>query len=360
MSAAAGASAPPRVLICGGGIIGASTAYYLSKRGCKPIIVERCEIAAAASGKAGGFLAKDWNDGSPVGPLTRASYDLHKELAEEFGADTIDYRTLSCIAVAVAERPAGSATPKKLQGVDWADLGARGSRPMGDESTIAQVHPHKLTSALARAVRDAGGEVRIGTVQEIEPGGTPRVRVDGAWMDADAVIVAMGPWTNHVAGSLGLPPVLGQKYHSVLMQAERTLDQAVFFQGKGDPEVYPRPRGEVYVTGFPDAPGLVKEMPGAVEVRAEVANRLESVGRELSTELRDAPRTKAQSCHLPICSDGMPVIGPLPKAPGVFVATGHSCWGILNAPATGKALAELIIDGKASCVSIDAFAPGRF
>ena len=35
------------------------------------------------------------------------------------------------------------------------------------------------------------------------------------------------------------------------MQNKRELTQAVFFQGLGDPEVYPRPKGEVYVTGFP-------------------------------------------------------------------------------------------------------------
>jgi hypothetical protein len=42
----------------------------------------------------------------------------------------------------------------------------------------------------------------------------------------------------------------GQKYHSILYKNARTLTQAVFFQGLGDPEVYPRPGGEVYVTGY--------------------------------------------------------------------------------------------------------------
>ena len=41
------------VVICGGGIIGCATAYYLAKRGVKVTVVERCSIACAASGKAG-------------------------------------------------------------------------------------------------------------------------------------------------------------------------------------------------------------------------------------------------------------------------------------------------------------------
>ena len=56
-----------RVVICGAGIVGASIAYYLAQRGVASTLVEREEVACAASGKAGGFLALDWNDSSPVG-----------------------------------------------------------------------------------------------------------------------------------------------------------------------------------------------------------------------------------------------------------------------------------------------------
>jgi glycine/D-amino acid oxidase-like deaminating enzyme len=48
-----------RVVICGGGVIGACTALYLRRHGIDVIVVERTEVAAAASGKAGGFLARD-------------------------------------------------------------------------------------------------------------------------------------------------------------------------------------------------------------------------------------------------------------------------------------------------------------
>ena len=45
-----------RVLICGGGVIGALIAYFLSCRGVQAIVMERTGLACAASGKAGGFL----------------------------------------------------------------------------------------------------------------------------------------------------------------------------------------------------------------------------------------------------------------------------------------------------------------
>ena len=65
-----------RVVICGGGVIGACTAYFLSRRGIDVTVVERTEVAAAASGKAGGFLALDWCVGIPArcAGATKLSY----------------------------------------------------------------------------------------------------------------------------------------------------------------------------------------------------------------------------------------------------------------------------------------------
>ena len=57
--------------------------------------------------------------------------------------------------------------------------------------------------------------------------------------------------------------------------------------------------------------------------------------------------------------DGLPLIGAIPGAPGAYVATGHSVWGILNAPATGEAVAELILDGATRAVDLSSFDPAR-
>ena len=66
-----------------------------------------------------------------------------------------------------------------------------------------------------------------------------------------------------------------------------------------------------------------------------------------------------QACYRPVTRDGLPLIGPLPGVAGAYIATSHSVWGILNAPATGEAMAELIVDGTARSVDIAAFDPGR-
>ena len=237
---------------------------------------------------------------------------------------------------------------------------------MGSTETIAQVHPKQLTEALHQAALDKGSVFQRGRVEHIEiadKDGKPTVvgvRVDGHVIECDKVVVAMGPWSATVAKGLELPPVYGQKYHSVLVQNARELSQAVFFQGLDDPEVYPRPKGEVYVTGFPDAPVLVEEEPGKEEVRQGVVDKLVGAMKLVSKEVGEAPITKAQACHLPIAPDGDPIIGKHPTVEGAYLATGHGCWGILLAPATGLAMSELMLDGKATSVDLGPFDPKRF
>jgi hypothetical protein len=72
----------PRVVVLGAGIHGASVAYYLSSKfGILPTVVERVSVAAAASGKAGGFLAREWGTGATV-EISRVSFDMHEKLGE--------------------------------------------------------------------------------------------------------------------------------------------------------------------------------------------------------------------------------------------------------------------------------------
>src|SRR5215469_6104133 len=74
-----------RIIICGGGAIGAAIAWYASRRGAQAIVIERHEVGGAASGKSGGFLALDWCADTPLDRLARRSFALHAELAAELG-----------------------------------------------------------------------------------------------------------------------------------------------------------------------------------------------------------------------------------------------------------------------------------
>mmetsp|Transcript_37339 Transcript_37339/g.81747 ORF Transcript_37339/g.81747 Transcript_37339/m.81747 type:complete len:415 (-) Transcript_37339:34-1278(-) len=370
-SASSATPSPPKtVVIAGGGVIGTSTAYYLAKNhGIKSVLVDPTGIIApAASGKAGGFLALDWNDHTPpVGRLARRSFALHAELAsdENFGADKIMYRRLTCAAVIVDPNASGTGKPsgRKLKEVDWAqddamDDNVVGMRPLGDEDTIAQVHPKMLCDALfgdARAT--AGCDIVKGEVESpiYEDGKLVGAKLkDGTTIAGDALLYATGPWTKQV---------FGVKYHSVLVPTPRVLTQSVFFSGCGDPEVYPRPDGTAYCTGFPDDAVRVTERPGEEEVRDEKVDMIVDSVRAASGRdgALSAEPSLTQACYLPTTPDGIPMMGAIPGKDGCYVAAGHGCWGILLGPGTGETMAALIATGKTTeHVDISWFDPGRF
>ena len=76
-------------------------------------------------------------------------------------------------------------------------------------------------------------------------------------------------------------------------------------------------------------------------------DRLQAICARLSPKFLPERIIARQACFRPVTEDGLPLIGKVPQIEGAYVATGHSVWGILNAPATGEALAELIADGVA-------------
>ena len=362
------------IVIAGGGIIGNSIAYYLAQNhGMACTIIDPVGIAPAASGKAGGFLASTWSDHDPyVGPLQRRSFDLHETLGSLFG-DRTDYRKMTCSSVAVNNNYSNKKpSSKKLQGLEWADTtNVIGGRPLGDERDIAQVHPKKLCNCLwEETVNQVQSQMVKGKIVKAVFNSNKEitgVELDnGNTIDADALVIACGPWTDEARNWFGpeisgrLPRMLGVKYHSMLVQSSRVLSQAVFFQGAGDPEVYPRKDGDSYITGFPDPAQLVQESPGEEEVRKSVIDQLKRAMELVSTELGGKEPHTEQACYLPTTQDGRPLIGPIPGVKGAFVASGHSCWGILNGPATGEAMAELLIDGKTTHVDISSLGLERF
>ncbi len=99
------------------------------------------------------------------------------------------------------------------------------------------------------------------------------------------------------------------------------------------------------------------EQVEADPVRAKAA--LVSLQAMMSCIPGDA-RPLYQACMRPCTSDGLPVMGAIPGVPGAFISTGHNCWGILWAPASGLAMAQLIATGCCDALDLTPFAPDRF
>jgi glycine/D-amino acid oxidase-like deaminating enzyme len=349
-----------RILICGGGVIGASIAWFLAKRGAEPVVIERTGVANAASGKSGGFLALDWCDGTVLAPLARRSFALHASLAEEI-EDDWGYRRVDTYGGYAGAR-AGRGRALAWLADDFAV-----TQRLGSTETTAQVHPSRFTAAMMRAAEAKAAALSLGRVTGLvlQDCRVTGVTVDGAVIEGDAVVIAMGPWSILAAAWLPLPAVYGLKGHSLVFDTGTNMPaEALFAEYRepagalSTPEVFPRNDGTTYVcaisseTPLPIDPADVAPDPGAIE-------RLEGICRRLSPVLAKAKVLAAQACYRPVTQDGLPLIGRIADLDNAYVATGHSVWGILNAPATGEAMAELILDNAARRVDLSPFDSGR-
>src|SRR5258708_1950714 len=153
-----------RVVIWGGGVIGACTAYFLSRRSIDVIVVEGTEVAAAASGKAGGFLALDWCAGSPLDALARRSFALHAALPNEIAGDWGYRRMTASSGFVVSERDARRHVRSEL---DWLSDGVIIASRLGTTETTAIVPPRKFTASMMSAAQGQGTELRRGQVTRL-------------------------------------------------------------------------------------------------------------------------------------------------------------------------------------------------
>jgi glycine/D-amino acid oxidase-like deaminating enzyme len=218
-----------------------------------------------------------------------------------------------------------------------------------------------------RAAEVRGAELRLGNVTGLLRRGEDVVGVDldGGALEGDAVVIAMGPWSILAAQWLPLPPVFGLKGHSLVFETGMAVPPEALFleyeEATGallTPEIFPRADGTTYVCAIssesplPADPSLVVPDDGAID-------RLKVVCDRVSPILASSRVLSSQACFRPVTQDGLPLIGAIPGAPGAFVATGHSVWGMLNAPATGEAVAELMLDGATRAVDLSPFDPAR-
>ncbi|KAH7340818.1 FAD dependent oxidoreductase [Rhizoctonia solani] len=355
------------IAIIGGGIIGASTAYYLSALAQQDIevhIVESVSIAAAASGKAGGFLALDWHS-NKTKPLAGLSFKLHQELADAHdGVKRWGYRRTNTLQLDVDE----SRRTKSVPGAEWLK-GISKQTKLGSEDTTGQAHPFHLTETLVEVAQSRGVKVHIGaTATKInfapDSDKTPvelvATKADGSELviPVTDIVLAAGPWTGSLArkllgkyagtagtiepsepsSSIVLRPDGSHKITNHMLFTELTFNNI-----SCEPEVYPRLDGTVYLCGagrenesvpLPERADQVKPTPAAIQ-------RLKEAAEFVSPVFENAQVVAEQCCFRPNSQTGLPVIGKVRE--GIWMASGHGVWGIQNGPGTGKCLAELIL-----------------
>jgi glycine/D-amino acid oxidase-like deaminating enzyme len=413
------------IVIVGGGIIGSTTAYYLTRHpkydpNLHSIhLIEGTKIAAGASGKAGGLLAL-WAYPSCLVPL---SFKLHEELAKEHGgAERWGYRRVSCGELSargrvVKAKPSGiggmkgtdeetvglhstggkveenvslqKRTPESLKNLkraglpedlDWfADECVQAYDAMGTPENTAQVHPYQFTTSMADLAQEKGVKIVIGIVTEIKSSSsghsvsyTPNDPSNPQIINATDVVLTAGPWTKDL---LDEAPIGALRAHSVTIRPSRPTSAYAIFTSISlpkdfregtksraqhvTPEIYARPNDELYACGEGDHMVPLPKTAADVQVDEKRCQDIVDYVSSVSDELRDGEVLTKQACYLPqVEGGGGPLVGPTNRK-RLWLAAGHTCWGIQNGPGTGKVMSEFVMDGEAKSARVGSLDPRR-
>lgn len=300
------------VLIVGGGIVGCSTAYYLSKAGFTNVtVIEAVDVAHAASGRAGGFLARDWCNNQPTQALAVRGFEIYSELTAELGVD-IGYRTLNTLSLSLGSTGDGR---RDATAPGWVDGQVSNVKVLGTKDTTAQVHPGLATKALLSKAQEKGVKLlrsRVIAANYSEKKINFLLLDNGETVPGETVILTMGPWTGFGLEWFGKSKIIsGERAHSIVLKPElgRVDDTALFLSlPAGETEVYPRPDGTVYVCGQQDEEPLPAD-PALVASNPVMCADLLQAAHQVSSSLSGLKEESTSACYLPTVKDHKPLVG---------------------------------------------------
>jgi len=224
----------------------------------------------------------------------------------------------------------------------------------------ATLDPARFLTGLAQAAVARGLELRTGsevTALSIEGGRLRGVRLkDGETIRSSVVVLATGAYSLDLAqpGGLAMPIQPAKGYHRDLPAGGDGVRQLELTMMLGERYVFCTPMGEfLRLAGTLELSGLNHQV-----VQPRLENLTESANRYL-TGLADGHSTDDWVGLRPVTPDGMPMLGPSPNLPGLFVGNGHAMLGLTLGPPTGKLLSEWIVNGAPS-TDVAALRPDRF
>lgn len=358
-------------IIVGAGVIGASCAFHLARRGVRNILVlEKSHLAAGASGATAGMVGASGGVPECLNALVVESERLIHEAIAEFdqppevttgGAmiTAVSQRGLKNLHVISARNQALGIESQVLEGDE-----ARRLEPLLSHEvtgilfrpTSFHVNPFRLCQGyLGYAIRH-GAKVRYGVaVRDVRTAADriDRVVTDQGEFECDWLINAAGANSPDIMASSG--------WH---VPVEPGRGQIIITEAT--PPMTP------HLINTPDHLYVRQTAPG----NFLIGSRTEKVGFDgritldkIAEYARGLVRIVPMLARLqiirfycgfrPLSPDDLPIIGPLPDCRSFLLATGHTRSGVIYSAVTGKLIAEIIVDGRTH-VPIEPFSIARF
>ena len=364
-----------RVVVIGGGVVGCSVLYHLTKLGWRDVVlVERSELTAGSTWHAAGGM-HTLNGDPNVAALQAYTIKLYRDIERESGVSCGIHQT-GCLYLAVSEQEVEFFQAERTKArhlgmaLDFVTLEeARRLNPLIETADYkaamydphdGHVDPSGVTNAYAQAARNAGAEIYKHTpVMAVTrlSSGEWHIQTERGAIRAEYVVNAAGLWAREVGRLIGgeLPIVPMEHQYIVtndipaLAGLDREIPAAVDFDGAAYLRqerqglllgTYEQDCRYWAVNGTPQDFGICL-LPADLERIAEPL----SVVMDRMPALSQAGIKRIVNGAMVFTPDGNPIIGPLPGAPTAFVAAGVMA-GFSQGGGVGLAVAHWIVEGE--------------
>jgi sarcosine oxidase subunit beta len=363
------------VVIVGGGIIGASIAYHLTKKGVRDVVVvERDRLGAGSTGKNAGGIRLQFSSEINV-RLSQRSLPHIERFADEIGTDP-HFHQVGYLFLITEERDA-VAFERSL--AMWSKLGVPARRVTAAEAKQLFAHartddvrfgtfcakdgyadPSSMLNGYVARAREKGVTFLEGaevTAITCRNSGVAGVRTASDEIAAPTIVDAAGPWAAEVAKLAGVDlPIQPLRRHIFVTEAVPGLDEDFPLTIEFASGLYAHRESGGVLLGMADPnerPAFDDSVnwdfvPAVVEralSRFPILERT-SIKTGWAGLYEDTP-------------DKHPILGRVDGVEGLICAAGFSGHGIMHAPVTGELIAELIVDGRTS-LDISVLAVSRF
>ncbi|MCL7451618.1 MAG: FAD-binding oxidoreductase [Anaerolineae bacterium] len=363
------------VVIIGGGIMGASTAYHLARRGHTDVVIlEKDLLAQASTGLSAGGIRQQFSHPANI-RLSQEAVRVFERFEEVFGVD-MEFRQVGYLFLAQSEDvwqefltnveiqrqenvPVEALSAEEI-GYRWPYLNVDDLRGGTFCAEDGYADPYMAAMGFANAARRLGVHIeeqtRVTAIQ-IEGGKVRGLETTRGPISAPVVVNVAGPWGGEVASMAGVDlPV-------------RPVRRQVFVSARFDPIPKPVPmildiEPAFYFRG--EGPGILMGMsdpdePPSFNLNWDYSFMEKVIDKAVHRApiLEDCEINRGWGGLYAITPDDNPIIGALPVAEGLFCAVGFSGHGFQQAPTVGRILSELILDGETS-FDLSPFAHDRF
>ena len=371
----------PDVLIIGGGVIGCSIAYHLTKRGCRNVVVvERNTIGSGSTAKAAGGFRQQFSYETNV---RLAMYSInffehfHERLELPPDAEGVDFHQIGYLfllstpeafttferSAALQQRlglPVEVLTPEQV-GSRWPWLSVHDLVGATYCPTDGYGRPHNVMQAFATQAQRLGASFVEGAEVSAITRKAARimtVETNQGSFSPGSVIICAGPWSGELGRLAGVEiPVqplrrmcfVTDPFDAIPQDAPMTIEMPNTFHF--------RPEGAGFMLGTSD-----QHEPYGFHTTM----RWEWLERVMEDAAKRVPVLEQAKIHhgwaglYETSPDHNAILGPIPGVENLLVATGFSGHGVMQSPATGMIMSEFILDGKAHTLDVSALGIERF